>query len=330
MGIHQKIAPKIALLSHQSWDATFAAEMGALGQSELWIPESAGQVFEQWDQVKALFVDVVSPDRVREFEIERIQHQAKLQREFHSDKIHFISDKDLAQNRDLIFFESFSNFFVRPAERLGFEAELYHQMIDARSRGALANPLSFLAPNAHEQVIELAHTADKLDCCEALRSYLFTANVPAREVNVIANCADELIMNAMFDAPSDFYGKPLYDRMERSRERELPLNERVLFKMGFDGYTFCMSVTDQFGSAQRESILNHLSRDFRSQEYHVDQGKAGAGLGLSFIHYSGGSLIFETIAGVSTTVTLISRVFDTYRDFKSQFRFLSVVKHGSY
>ena len=50
----------------------------------------------------------------------------------------------------------------------------------------------------------------KQEAAEAVRQYLIQAKIPGRIANSVANAVDELLMNAIFDAPTDAFGKTIY------------------------------------------------------------------------------------------------------------------------
>src|SRR6185369_6796516 len=116
----------------------------------------------------------------------------------------------------------------------------------------------FLGPKAVVQGVTLTRSEQKQEAVEAVRQYLIQAKVPARISNIIANSVDELLMNALFDAPTDEFGKALYTITDRSQSRELKDKELVQMRIGFDGFNVGVSVTDFFGAIDRPRLLNHV------------------------------------------------------------------------
>ena len=135
---------------------------------------------------------------------------------------------------------------------------------------------------------------------------------------------DELIMNALFDAPCDEFGKTLYSSVSRTQNRNLNGRDTVSLILGFDGQSVVARVIDQYGSIDRQRLMQHVSVNYKDKDYMVKVGQAGAGLGLSTVFNSGSSLIYQCDVGQQTQVTLISKVFQGYREFKNQFKYLSV------
>ena len=140
---------------------------------------------------------------------------------------------------------------------------------------------------------------------------------------VIANAVDELLMNAMFDAPVDDLGKPLYSNTARSSVFKLEGKGAVELHVGFDGDHLGITAVDFYGSLDKTKLLSHISKNYTQQEYKVKSNVAGAGIGLSTVFRSGGSFFFVSESRVRTEVTVIFRRADSYREFRDQFRFIS-------
>jgi hypothetical protein len=139
---------------------------------------------------------------------------------------------------------------------------------------------------------------------------------------VAANAVDELLMNAMFDAPVDGSGRPVYNAISRNTAFALEERNAIEMNVGFDGSQIGISVIDQFGSLDRGRLLAHVSKKYSEDAYKLKNIVAGAGIGLATIFRTGGSLIFASENGVRTEATVVFRRTDNFRDFKEQFRYL--------
>jgi hypothetical protein len=177
------------------------------------------------------------------------------------------------------------------------------------------------------QLLEVTHSEQKQEIAEAVRQYLMQGKIPPRISNIIANSVDEILMNAIFDAPADEFGRAIYTATERNQSRELSLRERSVMKIGFDGFYVGVTVVDQWGSLDRSRLLNHVSINYKDSDYTVKQGQAGAGLGLATIFHGGATLIYECTLKKQTKVTLLYRAYDNYRAFKNQFHFFQAKFH---
>jgi hypothetical protein len=327
---------KILLVSNVADDASFLAEVCAAVQAELHIAADAGSAVTLLAQndFSAVFVDVSELSQLREFEFEVQKRFGLFSDRIQPNAIHFVSAQDLSQNRETILSPLFGNFYQRPAEAISESGQYYGRFVLASEKMATHDLRNFLQTekvmqqqNLVQQVV-LSHTDQKQEAVEAVRQYLIAAKVPARVSNLIANSVDELLMNAMFDAPVDQFGKPLYSSTHRSHGRPLVGREQVTMRVGFDGFYFGISVADAFGSIDRSRLLQHISASYREQDYTIRSGQAGAGLGVATIFNSGGSLIYHCESNKRTEATVLYRAYASYRDVKNQFRFFSAKFYG--
>lgn len=169
-----------------------------------------------------------------------------------------------------------------------------------RSIFGLDKYLSTWAVQLHEHVVR--STAQKAEAMDALEQFLeqidcYGAIRPA--VNLVA---DELLMNAIYNAPRDRDGEPRYAGRDRKLPLELDPGEEVVFCYGCDGKNIAMSIRDAFGSLDRELIIKYLERCFAGEKAVMESKAAGAGLGLYMVFNSITQLTFNIEQGVATEV----------------------------
>ena len=135
-----------------------------------------------------------------------------------------------------------------------------------------------------------AHIIDQLS--EAVRSRGQSARIASMAMLV----ADELISNAVHNAPVDAEG--VHYRKESARDVELELDERhqVGLRWGCDARYLAIEVTDWFGTLDQHAILNALARS------DVRQAGGGAGMGLALTYRSCDQLIFNLAPGTRTEI----------------------------
>ena len=271
----------------------------------------------------ATFVDVSKIAQLRDFEFEAQKRFGLFSDQLQSNHMHFVSDTEMSENRDAAISPLFGSFYKRYNEDIQKNAEFYGRFVLAGETMTTHELSHFLSPQAGTQTITLTHTNQKQEAAEAVRQYLISAKIPARISNIIANAVDELLMNALFDAPVDDFGKTLYNATSRNQGRELKENEQVKMSIGYDGFYVGVSITDQFGSLDRNRILTHVSSNYRDSEYQIRVSQAGAGLGVATIFKSGGSLIYHCELHAKTEATLLFRTYPNYREFKNQFKLFS-------
>ncbi|MGE0403136.1 MAG: hypothetical protein AB7T06_40895 [Kofleriaceae bacterium] len=118
----------------------------------------------------------------------------------------------------------------------------------------------------------------------------------ARVASMAMLVADELISNAIHNAPRDAAG--VFYRRELPRDQELELDERhrVTYRWGCDARYLAVEVTDTFGSLDRETILAALAKS------NVRETGEGAGMGISLAYRSCDHLVFNLAPGKRTQI----------------------------
>lgn len=319
------MAKTILLISTQSEDVSFLAEVAQVAGVTLEVvpdPKSSAEAIATHAPM-AIFVDTTNIKLLEEFEFEVQKRFGLFSDEISSYRFHFMANRPLHENRDVIKSPFFGSYFERPTEHIEESAKLYGRFVLASEQITTHDIKHFLNDRGNVQSLTLTRSDQKQEAAEAVRQYLIQAKVPSRIANATANAVDELLMNAIFDAPTDEFGRSMYHTTARNEARELIEREQVKMTIGFDGFYVGVSITDFFGSIDRNRLLSHVSMDYREREYQVRKGQAGAGLGLAAVFNSGGSLIYHCEAGQKTEVTLLYRACDNFREFKSQFRFFS-------
>ncbi|MCU1278036.1 MAG: hypothetical protein JWM53_1582, partial [bacterium] len=119
----------------------------------------------------------------------------------------------------------------------------------------------------------------------------------------IDQCIDEMLMNALYDAPVDHEGKPLFADVPVRERVLLRADEKAVVQYGCDGDRFAVSVRDAFGTLRKETILYYLDKCLHAPEgEQIDRKAGGAGLGLYLIANSATDVSFHIFAGSATEV----------------------------
>lgn len=121
-----------------------------------------------------------------------------------------------------------------------------------------------------------------------------------RKYHVIA---EELLMNAIYDAPIDQNAIPRYNHLSRTIPVHLTPDEQGVFRYGFDGNWIAISVEDPFGALERSTVLEYLSRCFTvGVSIEPIVGKGGGGNGLFQLIQASTVVIFNVQSGFKTEV----------------------------
>lgn len=147
----------------------------------------------------------------------------------------------------------------------------------------------------------------------------------------IESVTDELLMNALYDAPAVRYGvRPRIG--ERSRAGLGPLGgERVQLRFACDGQYFAVSVRDNYGELRKEAILANVARaraERGSPRFASTDSGGGAGLGLFFVISSVTRFIANVEPGKITEVICLFDLRATGRELEGWARSLHVFTVG--
>ena len=119
----------------------------------------------------------------------------------------------------------------------------------------------------------------------------------------IDQCIDEMLMNALYDAPVDDDGKPLFADVPVRERVLMRADEKALVQYGCDGERFAVSVRDAFGTLRKDddpAVPRQVPARIGTEQ--IDRKAGGAGLGLYLICNSASEVGFHIFAGSATEV----------------------------
>jgi hypothetical protein len=166
---------------------------------------------------------------------------------------------------------------------------------------------------------------------EAKREALLSVTASARDAGArrptiarIESVVDELLMNAMYDAPAVANGtSPLTPR----RITDQIGDSVAKLRWASDGRYFAVSVEDRYGALAKDVILDHLQRArLERGRPRASQSNGGAGLGLYFILSSVTRFIANVDPGLRTEVVCLFDLKQGGRDSDTCARSLHVFK----
>lgn len=309
----------------QAFAASVAQTVGLTLEQTADVKQGAQAIAD--GRVKVVFIDGSTAQHYAAVEVAIQEAVGLFSDKVDANFIHFISSDGLDKAPYLIQSPLFGHFVVRNYGNPVETGEHYGRIIKAALGGKCFGLEKLMKPGTKIQSIQLQSSAQKQGAVEAVKNYLVAAKFQARMASLVSNAVDELLMNSMFDAPTDQLGKQLYAAVPRSTVLKLEGKQAVELQIGFDGkYAGIMSI-DHFGSLDKAKLASHLSKAYTTEEYRVKTSVAGAGIGLATVFNTGGSLVFVSESGTRTEVSVFFRQTDNFRDFKDQFRFISTQFH---
>lgn len=175
----------------------------------------------------------------------------------------------------------------------------------------------------------------EINTYEEKRAALMTVAEYAREVGArrhvigkIESVTDELLMNALYDAPAVSRGQqPAQHATTLDESAMKQCDEAALVRYACDGRYFAVSVQDEYGQLHKEAILDHLVRaraERGAPKLAETTAASGAGLGLYFILSSVTRFIANIDRGTRTEVVCLFDLKESGRDAASCARSLHI------
>lgn len=162
-----------------------------------------------------------------------------------------------------------------------------------------AGPAPYLLGGTPIEERIIGGSADKDDTLAALLADAARFGLSDEKVRRIETAADELMLNAVYDAPRDERGEALHAALDRRTQVTLAAQAQVRARWGCDGRSFVVSVADRFGALDRATIASHVQRllDARSPRLGRSGATGGAGLGLVLTYSAANQLALQLARG---------------------------------
>jgi hypothetical protein len=139
--------------------------------------------------------------------------------------------------------------------------------------------------------------------------------------SAIGQVCEELLMNALYDAPVDADGKQIFaeiDPHDRTKTKS-PRPVSIRYAATEDG--FAIAVRDRFGRLAKNTILSYIEKCIHSPNQ-IDRKTYGAGLGLYLVANAAASYVVNVAYGIATEVVC---TFD--RGAKAPLRLVGMFVH---
>ncbi len=238
---------------------------------------------------------------------------------------HLLADEEMSSLPQLTRGANFGNFLNRRLHTEPDKNGLYYARVVKATMETVPPPLmDFLEAGTTVKTIRLKSSAERKKVIEAVHQASAKGGFRARVSDRIAVAVDEILMNAIFDAPIDSSGQRTHLTTPRSKELDLRGRSVVEFQIAFDGSDLGIKISDSFGSLKKHDFLSHVCKPQVDPESIASEHSAGAGLGLASVHAMGCSVFVSCLPGLRTEVSLFFRQAKDVREFKKHFRFLSM------
>jgi hypothetical protein len=137
----------------------------------------------------------------------------------------------------------------------------------------------------------------------------------------IGSVCEELLMNALYDAPVDEFGNQVFADIDPHDRTKTRSPKPVSIRYAATDTQFAIAVRDRFGRLAKNTILSYINKCLTSPDQ-IDRKAYGAGLGLYLVANAAASYIVNVAFGIATEVVC---TFD--RASKSPLRLVGVFIH---
>jgi hypothetical protein len=140
---------------------------------------------------------------------------------------------------------------------------------------------------------------EKSLCIAQISEFAEQMGVRRKYRESIEQCVDEMLMNALYDAPVDEQGRQIFSDIPTKTRIALRVEQKVVVQFACDGHRFAVSVRDAFGTLERSTVLRYLHKCLHAEQQ-IDRKVGGAGLGLYLMVNSATTVYFNVLPGVAT------------------------------
>jgi hypothetical protein len=139
-------------------------------------------------------------------------------------------------------------------------------------------------------------------------NFLNRFKIRERVIHTAEEILDEMITNALFNAPVDTNGMFLYQHYDRKEDVVLSEVNSARLSYVVDNDKIYLSVKDPFGSLTKNKLFSYLSKCYTKELVHVENKKGGAGIGLHKMFRLSHNFVVNIIPGsYSEVIVCISQ-----------------------
>ncbi|RME15023.1 MAG: hypothetical protein D6797_07550 [Bdellovibrio sp.] len=160
--------------------------------------------------------------------------------------------------------------------------------------------------DVHE--LPITRSDERMDLNNQVMEYFKSVGMRSSIRGACSIVLEELLMNAIYDAPVDEQGRSKYNALDRKNVVVLEEKERGRLRYACDGVLMAVSVEDPFGRLDGETIFNYLESCYTGRAGSLNANKGGAGRGLHQIVENSDLVVFNVAQGVRTEVIALFEV----------------------
>ncbi|MBI4508821.1 MAG: hypothetical protein HY698_04240 [Deltaproteobacteria bacterium] len=179
----------------------------------------------------------------------------------------------------------------------------------------------YLPEGTEVNYVRLRDFQGRTNAISTIQKYAESKGVRRQVRAAIGQVCEELLMNALYDAPVDESGHQIFAEVD-PHDRTGSLSPRpVSIRFAATESQFAVAVRDRFGRLAKDTILAYISKCLNSEQQ-IDRKTYGAGLGLYLVANAAAGYVVNVAHGMATEVVC---TFD--RGSKAPLRLVGVFVH---
>ncbi len=116
----------------------------------------------------------------------------------------------------------------------------------------------------------------------------------------IAQATEELLMNALYNAPVDEEGQMIFGDVQPKERLSMESPKPVSVRFAATGDLFGIAIRDRYGKFSKDTLVGYIEKCLRQEDDQIDSKVSGAGLGLYFVASRASLFVYNIAEGVAT------------------------------
>lgn len=159
----------------------------------------------------------------------------------------------------------------------------------------------YLPPQTPVEYLRIHDFDGRGQAIETIVAYAEREKFRRQTRQAIAQVCEELLMNALYDAPVDDAGRPLFADVDPHDRTRLGSPRPVSIRYAATEHQFAIAVRDRFGRLAKSTILAYIHKCLESEDQ-IDRKAMGAGLGLYMVANATAAYVVNVAHEVATEV----------------------------
>lgn len=164
----------------------------------------------------------------------------------------------------------------------------------------------------------ISNSSKRQEIIDSAEEFAANLGINKRLVQAFTLVADELVTNALYNAPTDKDGNHRFAHRSRQETVELEEHEQVTIKFCSDGSRIGIAAIDPFGSLEPSKLQDYLAKCLAGGAAQIDDKAGGAGLGFYYIFDALSHFIVNIDPGNKTEVIGLINAKGGFKNFAAE------------